>query len=79
MAENAITPAVDGKKSVYDAFRNSRHSNGIDVSEYKSMFCKALNTKLMVEEMISNKRKRQYDFSEIVEATKKARMDNESG
>ena len=33
MAKNATTPALDGKKSVYDAFKNSSHSNGIDVSE----------------------------------------------
>eukprot|EP00957_Ditylum_brightwellii_P100421 7654575-Ditylum_brightwellii.AAC.1 len=25
--ENATTPALDGKKSVYDAFKNSSHSN----------------------------------------------------
>ena len=79
MAENATTPALDGKKSVYDAFKNSNHSNGINVSEYKYMFCKALDTKLMVEEMISNKRKMMYNFSEIVEVSKKAMMDNESG
>eukprot|EP00957_Ditylum_brightwellii_P088296 6726348-Ditylum_brightwellii.AAC.1 len=51
MAENAISPAFDGKKSVYEAFKNSSHSNGIDVSEYKYMFCKALESKLMVETM----------------------------
>ena len=79
MAENATTPALDGKKSVYDAFKNSRHSNGIDVSEYKYMFHKALDTKLMVEVIIGNKRKRIYNFSKIVEVTKKARMVNESG
>eukprot|EP00957_Ditylum_brightwellii_P138978 10592892-Ditylum_brightwellii.AAC.1 len=79
MAENATTPALNGKKSVYDAFKNSSCSNGIGVSEYKYMFHKALDTKLMVEEMIGNKRKRIYNFSEIVEVTKTARMDNESG
>eukprot|EP00957_Ditylum_brightwellii_P171263 13037205-Ditylum_brightwellii.AAC.1 len=79
MAENATTPALDEKTSVYDAFKKSRHSNGIDVSEYKYMFYKALETKLMLEEMIGNKRKRQYNFSEIVEVTKKARIDNELG
>eukprot|EP00957_Ditylum_brightwellii_P192464 14653251-Ditylum_brightwellii.AAC.1 len=79
MAENATTPALDGKKSVYDAFKNSSHSNGIDVSEYKYIFHKELDTKLMIEEMIDNKRKRMYKFSEVVEVTKKARMDNESG
>eukprot|EP00957_Ditylum_brightwellii_P204496 15339541-Ditylum_brightwellii.AAC.1 len=47
--ENATKLALDGKKSVYDAFNNSRHSNGIDVSEYKCMFHKALDTNLMVE------------------------------
>ena len=79
VAESATTPALDGKKSVYDAFKNSRHSNGIDVSEYKDMLHKALDTKLMVEVIIGNKQKRVYNFSEIVEVTKKARMDNESG
>eukprot|EP00957_Ditylum_brightwellii_P146257 11136253-Ditylum_brightwellii.AAC.1 len=79
MAENATTLALDGKKSVYDAFKNSSYSNGIDVSEYKSMFCKALDTKLMVEVITDNKSKRMYNFSEIVEVTKKARIDNKSG
>eukprot|EP00957_Ditylum_brightwellii_P210905 15365539-Ditylum_brightwellii.AAC.2 len=79
MAENAMTPTFDGKKSVYGAFKNSRHNNGIDVSEYKYMFYKALELKLTVEEMSGYKRKRRYSFSEIVEVTKKARMDNESG
>eukprot|EP00957_Ditylum_brightwellii_P045087 3419455-Ditylum_brightwellii.AAC.1 len=79
MAENATAPALSGKKSVYVTFKNSRHSNDIDESEYKYMFHKALDTKLVVEEMIGNKRKRMYVFSEIVEVTKKARMDNESG
>eukprot|EP00957_Ditylum_brightwellii_P020864 1573554-Ditylum_brightwellii.AAC.1 len=45
MAENATAPAFDGKKSVHEAFKNSSHSNGIDVLEYKYMFCKALDTK----------------------------------
>eukprot|EP00957_Ditylum_brightwellii_P097286 7409508-Ditylum_brightwellii.AAC.1 len=79
MAENATTPALDGEKSVYDVFKNSRHSNGIAVSEYKYMFYKALDTKLMVEKIICNKRKRMYSFSEVVEVTKNAMMDNESG
>eukprot|EP00957_Ditylum_brightwellii_P120919 9222328-Ditylum_brightwellii.AAC.1 len=79
MVENTTTPPLDGKKSVYDAFKNSGHSNGIDVSEYKYMFHKALDTKLMLEEIIGCKRKRMYDYSEIVEVTKKASMDNESG
>ena len=43
MAENATTPTLDVKTSVYDAFKNSRHSNGIDVSEYKHMLHKALD------------------------------------
>eukprot|EP00957_Ditylum_brightwellii_P172125 13104103-Ditylum_brightwellii.AAC.1 len=60
-AENATSPALDGKKSKYEAFKNSSHHNCIDVSEYKYMFCKALETKLMVE------------------VTKKARVDKESG
>eukprot|EP00957_Ditylum_brightwellii_P158317 12051051-Ditylum_brightwellii.AAC.2 len=77
--ENATTAAFDGKTSVYEAFKNSSHSNGIDVSEYRYMFRKALDTTLMVEEIICNKRKRRYNFSEIVEVTKNARMDNESG
>eukprot|EP00957_Ditylum_brightwellii_P163341 12437389-Ditylum_brightwellii.AAC.1 len=77
--DNTTTPVFDGKKSVYDAFKSSSHSNGIDVSEYKYMFCKALESKLMVEEMIGYNRKRCYNFSEIVEVTKKARMDNELG
>eukprot|EP00957_Ditylum_brightwellii_P191238 14561510-Ditylum_brightwellii.AAC.1 len=47
MAENATTPALDGKRSVYEAFKKSSHSNCIDVSEYKYMFCKALDKKLM--------------------------------
>eukprot|EP00957_Ditylum_brightwellii_P131406 10021530-Ditylum_brightwellii.AAC.1 len=72
MAENATTTAFDGKTSVYEAFKNSSHGNGIDVSEYKNMLRKALGAKLMVEEIIGNKR------SEIVEVTKKARMNNES-
>eukprot|EP00957_Ditylum_brightwellii_P212097 15366961-Ditylum_brightwellii.AAC.1 len=79
MADNATTTAFDGKTSVYKVFKNSSHSNGIDVSEYKYMFCNALYTKLMVEEIIGNKRKRSCNFSKIVEVTKKARMDNESG
>eukprot|EP00957_Ditylum_brightwellii_P146461 11151067-Ditylum_brightwellii.AAC.1 len=78
MAENATTPAFDGKTSVYDVFKNSRHSNGIDVSEYKHLFCKALDTKLMVEEIIGNKRKRRHNFGEILEVTKNAMMANES-
>eukprot|EP00957_Ditylum_brightwellii_P000226 17734-Ditylum_brightwellii.AAC.1 len=49
MVENATTPALDGKTSIYDAFKNSSHNNGIDVLEYKNMFCKAFDTKLMVE------------------------------
>eukprot|EP00957_Ditylum_brightwellii_P193569 14740327-Ditylum_brightwellii.AAC.1 len=48
-SENATTSALDEKKSVYDAFKNSKHSNGIDVSEYKYILYKALDTKLMVE------------------------------
>eukprot|EP00957_Ditylum_brightwellii_P205345 15343473-Ditylum_brightwellii.AAC.1 len=63
MAENATTPELDGKKSVYDAFKNSNHSNGIGVLEYKYMFHKALDTKLMIEKMIGNKKKRMYNFS----------------
>eukprot|EP00957_Ditylum_brightwellii_P198376 15116960-Ditylum_brightwellii.AAC.1 len=58
MADNVTTSAFDGKKSVYEAFKNSSHSNGIDVLEYKYMFCKALEIKLMVEEMIVYNRKR---------------------
>jgi hypothetical protein len=58
MVENATTPALGGKKSVNDAFKNSRHSNGIDVSKYKYMFHKELDTKLMVEVIIGNKRKK---------------------
>eukprot|EP00957_Ditylum_brightwellii_P054776 4151065-Ditylum_brightwellii.AAC.1 len=79
MVEYATTPALDGKKSVYNVFKNSSHSNGIDVLEYKHMLCKELDTKLMLEEIIGIKRKRVYNFSDIVEVTKKARMDNESG
>eukprot|EP00957_Ditylum_brightwellii_P040308 3050330-Ditylum_brightwellii.AAC.1 len=79
MAENTATPVFDGKKSVYEAFKNSSHSNCIVVLEYKYMSCKALETKLMVEEMIGYDRKRRYNFSEVVKVTKKARMDNESG
>eukprot|EP00957_Ditylum_brightwellii_P094737 7214640-Ditylum_brightwellii.AAC.1 len=79
MAVNATISAFDGKKSVYDVFKNSRHSNNIDVSEHKYMLHKALDTTLMVEERIGNKRKRMYNFSKIVEVTKKAKMDNESG
>eukprot|EP00957_Ditylum_brightwellii_P070643 5367741-Ditylum_brightwellii.AAC.1 len=55
--ENVTTPALDWKKSVYDAFKNSSYSIAIDVSEYEYMVHKALNTKLMVEEIIGNKRK----------------------
>eukprot|EP00957_Ditylum_brightwellii_P180879 13780213-Ditylum_brightwellii.AAC.1 len=58
MAENVTATAFDRKKSVYGAFKNFSNSDSIDVSEYKYMFCKALDTKLMVEEIISNKRKR---------------------
>eukprot|EP00957_Ditylum_brightwellii_P013446 1015008-Ditylum_brightwellii.AAC.1 len=79
MAENATTPAFDGRISVYDASKKPSHSNGIDISEYKYMFRKTLDTKLMVYDIIGNKRKRRYNFSEIVEVTKNARMDNESG
>eukprot|EP00957_Ditylum_brightwellii_P145565 11083460-Ditylum_brightwellii.AAC.1 len=79
MAENTTTPALDGKKSAYEAFKNSSHSNDIDVSEYKYMFHKALDKKRTAEEIIGNKRKRMYNFSDIVDVTKKARMDNESG
>eukprot|EP00957_Ditylum_brightwellii_P112218 8555519-Ditylum_brightwellii.AAC.1 len=57
-ADNATKPAFEGRKSVYEAFKNSSHSNGVDMSEYKYMFCKALDTKLMVDEMIGYKRKR---------------------
>eukprot|EP00957_Ditylum_brightwellii_P061966 4702388-Ditylum_brightwellii.AAC.1 len=57
MAENATTTTLDGKKKVYDVFKNSSHSNVIDVSEYKYMFHKALDTNIMVEEMIGDKRK----------------------
>eukprot|EP00957_Ditylum_brightwellii_P190378 14492239-Ditylum_brightwellii.AAC.1 len=53
MAENATKPAFDGKKSVYEVFKNSSHSNSVDVLEYKYMFCKALETKLLVEKMIA--------------------------
>eukprot|EP00957_Ditylum_brightwellii_P125974 9604630-Ditylum_brightwellii.AAC.1 len=66
MAENATTPALDGKESVYDAFKTPA-------------IVMALDTELMLEEMIGNKGKRMYNSSEIVEVTKKARMDNESG
>eukprot|EP00957_Ditylum_brightwellii_P093976 7155507-Ditylum_brightwellii.AAC.1 len=79
MADTAISPAFDGKKSVHDAFKNFSHSNCIDVSEYKYALCNALKTRLMVEEMIGSYRKMLYDFSKMVEVTKKARMDNESG
>eukprot|EP00957_Ditylum_brightwellii_P092720 7060289-Ditylum_brightwellii.AAC.1 len=79
MAETATSPALDGKKIVYETFKKSSHSNGIDVSEYKYMFCKALKSKLMVEEMIGYNRKRWYNFSEIVEVTKKATANNEPG
>eukprot|EP00957_Ditylum_brightwellii_P030474 2307581-Ditylum_brightwellii.AAC.1 len=79
MTENATSPAFDGKKSVYEAFKNSNHSNGINVSEYKYNFCKALESKIMVDEMIGYSRKRWYNFSEVVEVTKTAKMDNESG
>eukprot|EP00957_Ditylum_brightwellii_P154308 11742794-Ditylum_brightwellii.AAC.1 len=79
MAKNATSPAFDGKKSLYKALKNSSYSNGIDVSEYTFMFYKALESKLTVEEMIGYKRKRWYNFSEIVEVNKKSMIDNKSG
>eukprot|EP00957_Ditylum_brightwellii_P176450 13437018-Ditylum_brightwellii.AAC.1 len=80
MSDTAKSPAFDGKKSVYDAFKNSSHSNGIDVAEYKYMFHKIWeSTKHMVEELSGSYRKRLHNFSEMVEVNKKARMDNEPG
>eukprot|EP00957_Ditylum_brightwellii_P015293 1152154-Ditylum_brightwellii.AAC.1 len=76
MVDAATSPAFDVKKSIYDAFKNSSHSNGIDSSEYKYMLCKVLKTKLMIEKMIGSNRKGLYNFSAIVEVAKKARIDN---
>eukprot|EP00957_Ditylum_brightwellii_P115180 8784192-Ditylum_brightwellii.AAC.1 len=71
MAENVTIPALDGKESEYDVFKNSKDSNGIDVSEYKYMFHKALDTSLMVDIIIGNKREKMYNFSGIVEVTRR--------
>eukprot|EP00957_Ditylum_brightwellii_P067041 5089093-Ditylum_brightwellii.AAC.1 len=79
IGDTTTPPAIGGKKSVYDAFKNFSHCNGIGVAEYRYVFCKALELKLIVEEMSGSCRKRLYNFSEMVEVTKKARMDNGSG
>eukprot|EP00957_Ditylum_brightwellii_P034617 2624935-Ditylum_brightwellii.AAC.1 len=79
MADTVTSPAFNGEKSVYDVFKNSSYSNGINATVYKYMFGKALKSQLMVKEMIGSGRKKLYKFSEMVEVTKKARMDNESG
>eukprot|EP00957_Ditylum_brightwellii_P072795 5532479-Ditylum_brightwellii.AAC.1 len=79
MVDTATSPAFNGKKSVYDVFKNFSYSNRIDAAEYKYMFGKALESQLMVKEVIGSDRKRLCNFSEMVEITKKARMDNESG
>eukprot|EP00957_Ditylum_brightwellii_P208473 15357632-Ditylum_brightwellii.AAC.2 len=78
MADTATSLVFDGKKSVYDAFKKSTYSNGIGIAEYKYMFGKALESQLMVMKMIGSSRKRLYDLNEMVEVTKKARLDNES-
>eukprot|EP00957_Ditylum_brightwellii_P157924 12021063-Ditylum_brightwellii.AAC.1 len=79
MTDTATSPAFDKKKSVYDAFKKSTHSDGIDMAECKYMFGKALEIQLMAMKMIGSGRKMLYNFSKMVEVTKKARMENESG
>eukprot|EP00957_Ditylum_brightwellii_P160498 12218177-Ditylum_brightwellii.AAC.1 len=78
MADIAASPAFNGKKNVDDMFKNSSHSNGIYMAEYKYRFGKALGSQLMVMKMIGSGRKQLYNFGEMVEVTKKDRMDNES-
>eukprot|EP00957_Ditylum_brightwellii_P140598 10711085-Ditylum_brightwellii.AAC.1 len=56
MAGYATTEAFD-ENIVYDAFKKSSHGVGFEVDDIKHLFKKALESKLMIEEVLGEKRK----------------------
>eukprot|EP00957_Ditylum_brightwellii_P070490 5355731-Ditylum_brightwellii.AAC.1 len=46
-SSTATSPAFEEEIGVYDAFKESTHSNDIDMTEYKYMLGKALESQLM--------------------------------
>eukprot|EP00957_Ditylum_brightwellii_P023082 1741418-Ditylum_brightwellii.AAC.1 len=63
---------------MYEPFNKYSSGTGIKADDIKHLFNKALESKLMIETMLVEKRKRFYDVSGIIQVTKKARMHKES-
>eukprot|EP00957_Ditylum_brightwellii_P099093 7547206-Ditylum_brightwellii.AAC.1 len=71
--KNESAPMFDGKRRLYDTFDKSGHGAGIQVDKVKYVINKALEPNLIVKN-----KKRCYYFSDMVEVTKQARMDDQS-